>query len=326
MPVKNAGPFLIECLRSIQGQDDSNWELIAIDDHSNDESYQILDDFKSFDHRIRVFKNNHKGIIPALRLAYRNSTGTYITRMDADDIMTTEKISSLREALVRHGTGHVATGWVAYFSDTELGEGFRQYAQWLNRLTSEGNHYREVYKECVIPSPCWMVHRSDLDLCGAFAADVYPEDYDLCFRFYQYGLVPLGVDKVLHRWRDHHSRASRNDPHYADQRFFPLKLHYFLKLEMNPGHTLVLWGAGKKGKHLAKLLIDLNIDFRWVCNNPAKIGKHIYGVLLEDSRQVSSMDALKIIIAVTGPRDKNELNTSLSSLGLELGRDYYYFC
>ena len=46
MPVKNADQFLEECLNSIVQQSFSDWELIAIDDHSTDSSYEILGEYQ----------------------------------------------------------------------------------------------------------------------------------------------------------------------------------------------------------------------------------------------------------------------------------------
>ena len=42
MPVKNAALFLEECLDSIVNQEEANFELIAVDDHSTDSSLKIL--------------------------------------------------------------------------------------------------------------------------------------------------------------------------------------------------------------------------------------------------------------------------------------------
>jgi len=92
MPVKNTATFLKTCLNSILQQTELYWELIAIDDHSTDTTWQILQDFAKKDKRIKVLQNNGKGIIDALRLAYKNSQGQLITRMDSDDIMRPEKL------------------------------------------------------------------------------------------------------------------------------------------------------------------------------------------------------------------------------------------
>ena len=72
MPFKNTWTFLTECLHSIRNQEYTEWELLAVDDHSTDGSYKLLIHFAEMDTRIRVFKNKGKGIIPALRTGYKS--------------------------------------------------------------------------------------------------------------------------------------------------------------------------------------------------------------------------------------------------------------
>ena len=97
MPVKNAESFLTECLDSIISQSYENWELIAVDDGSSDDSLQILKNYEQSDQRITAYRNDGVGIIDALRLAYNYSQGGMITRMDADDIMTSDKLEVLHK-------------------------------------------------------------------------------------------------------------------------------------------------------------------------------------------------------------------------------------
>lgn len=326
MPVKNAGPFLAECLDSILNQSYKDWELIAVNDHSVDNSNEILKSYAEKDQRIKVFLNNGNGIIPSLRLAYKNSNGKFITRMDADDICEKDKLSNLISNLKCYGRGNIAIGQVEYFSDEKLGKGYIKYAEWLNKLTSSGNNFDEIYKECSIPSPTWMLYREDLEEIGAFNSDVYPEDYDLCFRMYSNGLNCIPSGRVLHLWRDHSERSSRNDPNYLDNHFSELKVNYFLKLDKKENQTLVLWGAGKRGKKIADLLINKNIDFQWICNNPNKIGKEINGKLLFSVNKLSSLKSAQIIVAVGNPEDQNEIKDELLNKGLQNMEDYYFFC
>src|SRR5690606_10347489 len=133
----------------------------------------------------KVFKNLGNGIIDALKLGFKNSSGHFITRMDSDDVMAPNKLQRMCQDLLTHGKGHLALGLVSYFCEGELGEGYQNYEKWLNTLTRSGTNYTDIYKECVIPSPCWMVHRDDLMACGSFESTTYPEDYDLAFRFYE---------------------------------------------------------------------------------------------------------------------------------------------
>ncbi|KAA3622235.1 MAG: glycosyltransferase family 2 protein [Bacteroidetes bacterium] len=326
LPVYNAIPFLEECLESIMVQSEQNWELLAVNDFSEDESGIILRTYAAKDSRIKVFDNTEKGIIPALRLAYSNSSGQLITRMDADDLMVPEKLKILKQILLSKGRGVLATGKVKYIAEHTLGGGYQRYEAWLNRLVDNGNHFQEIYRECVIPSPCWMVWRQDLDICKAFEPNIYPEDYDLVFRFYEFGLKPVGSDEVLHYWRDHDSRSSRNDPHYANQQYFKLKVPRFLQLDRQPERPLVLWGAGKKGKLLASMLSQKEQKFRWVCNSPSKWGHEVYGVPFESTKTVDLLENPQVIIAVGNPEDQETIRVELEELGKVKGRDYFFFC
>jgi len=326
LPVKNAANYLHSCLDSILDQSEQNWELIAIEDHSDDHSWDILTHYAQLDQRIKVFKNEGQGIIAGLRKAYKNSQGHLISRMDADDLMSPQKLEALKTLLIKRGPGHVVTAFVEYFSDGILGEGYLKYQNWLNGLTANASNFSDIYKECVIPSPCWMVYREDLDQCNAFNSNLYPEDYDLSFRFYKNKLLVLSVPKVLHLWRDHPTRTSRNDPNYSDVHFFDLKVKYFLELDYDQKQTLVLWGAGKKGKHLAKILIQKNIPFRWITDNAKKIGKDIYGILLESSAILEQQHTFQIIIAIAASDAELQIQQTLNTYQLIKNKDFFSFC
>jgi glycosyltransferase involved in cell wall biosynthesis len=305
MPYKDEARHLEECLKSIVQQSFTGWELIAVDDHSVDEGPEILEYQAIEDPRIRPLKNEGIGIIDALDTAFRKSNGSYITRMDADDIMMPDKVKKLKEALDINGKGCVSVGHVEYFSESEMGAGYLSYAQWLNDLTSSGSNLKEIYLECPIPSPCWMMHREDLKICNAFLPDVYPEDYDLVFRMKEAGMKVVGIDKVLHRWRDHADRSSRNSVHYADNRFTSLKLHYFIKHELDHYDIPIVWGAGRKGKEISRKLIERKIDFKWITENNQKISVNIYDKIIQGPHILNQLETSKIIIAFSTFHDPN---------------------
>ncbi len=70
LPFHNAAPWISETIQSIQAQTHADWELIAIDDFSTDDSHAILEQFAASDSRIQLLKNAVKGIIPALQLGW----------------------------------------------------------------------------------------------------------------------------------------------------------------------------------------------------------------------------------------------------------------
>lgn len=313
MPVFNEGKYLVDCLQSILSQSFSEWELHAVDDFSTDDSLEILHRFAKEDSRIYVHSNIEKGIVPALELAYAKSKGQYLSRMDADDKMHPHKLKLMHESI--HQNPEVCvTAMVEYFADYEVAAGFVKYATWLNDLTLTDSHYDEIYKECVVASPCWMMHRATIDRIGGICSGSYPEDYDLIFRLYENNVPIQGIHQVLHYWRDHAERASRNDPHYADQGFIDLKLRYIEKLELPNASKVVLWGAGSTGKLWAKALKEKNLLFSWVTDNPNKVGKDIYQVRIEPIDIVQSLDNALILIAIKSPAFYEENAPALGDL------------
>lgn len=324
MPVRNGIPFLRECLDSILNQTYVNWELIVVNDHSIDDTQQILQTYAEQDSRIKPTQNLGKGIIDALETGYSLSEGKYVTRMDADDIMPNNKLETLLLLIINETQSIVATGHVQYFSATGVKDGYKSYEKWLNQLCLDNNHYQNIYKECAIASPAWMMNKEHFEAIGGFKTETYPEDYDLCFRMYEHGVNIVSSPKTVHLWRDHGSRTSRNDEHYADNRFLDLKLFYFQKIEVPKHQGIILIGAGKKGKTVAKFLLHQEISFSWATNNSKKIGIDIYGKILQDYDQIlfdSNQSAIMISVA-----NKDEQAEIISRLAQINQNRVYYLC
>ena len=325
-PFKNVSSYIEDCLDSILNQTYTNWELIIVNDHSTDNSNQIIETYAVKDARIKHFQNNGNGIIDALRLAFSKSSGAYITRMDSDDLMAKNKLEVMVNQLQEHGKQHIALGLVKYFSDVGISDGYAKYELWLNTLTKTGQNYTEIYKECVIASPCWMTHRDDLIACNAFNPNRYPEDYDLTFRFYRHGFQCIPSNQLLHYWRDYSTRTSRTHEHYAQNYFLDIKLHYFLELDYDASRPLTLWGAGFKGKTIAKRLVEHNIDFHWICDNKNKIGKDIYGVKLQAFEALKHITRPQTIVTVANDDQQKSIVNYFDALDMKHVEDYFFFC
>ena len=326
IPFKDTENYIADCLISIIKQSYNNWELIIVNDHSNDSSYNIVKGFAEADSRIRLLHNPGHGIIEALRYAFSCCNGDFVTRMDSDDIMRIDKLKTLSTLLQQFGKAHIAIGPVHYFSKKGIGSGYESYEKWLNQLIAGGTNYSEIYKECVIPSPSWMLHKSDLESIDAFNPNRYPEDYDLAFRCYEKQLKCIPCSQVLHEWRDYASRTSRTHEHYAENHFIDLKLHYFLKLDYNKERSLVVWGAGKKGKKVAKTLINANISFHWICDNPKKVGKDIYGKVMRNFDYLQELHNPQSIITVANRKAQMEITSYMKQQRHLPMLDYFFFC
>jgi glycosyltransferase involved in cell wall biosynthesis len=322
MPVKNAGTYLKPCLDSILAQTYSEWELVAVNDGSTDGSETVLEEYAQEHDSIKVVNSDGAGIVPALQMAYKLSKGDKIHRMDADDLMPANKLELMAEAIAE---GSVVTGKVSYFCDErEVGEGFQKYTSWLNGLMGSGSFWRDIYRECPLPSSAWLIYRSDFECVGGFDSDFMPEDYDLAFRILKYKLKVIRLNEVVHHWRDSETRTSRNEEQYFPLAYLPLKVHYFLELHRDESVVLVLWGAGKKGKLVAKELLKRNVMFTWITNNEKKVGKDIYGVVLASYIEQELANA-QTIISLSSPAEKAEVQARLNREELINNHDYYWF-
>lgn len=326
MAVKDTAPYLPDCLDSILAQTYSNWELIAINDHSSDRTPEILKEYSDKDNRIRVFHSKRHKLIPTLKEGYQHVEGTLINRMDSDDKMPADKLEALVNEWSKYGKGNIIAGGTQHFVDEGLvGDGFLRYEKWLNQVAARGTHYEEIYQECVIPSHSWIIHRDDFENVGGFEPEVYPEDYDLCFRFYKAKLNVVGIDKVLHYWRDRSNRISRTWDEYKDNRYFELKIPYFYELDRDLRRPLVLWGAGRNGKDLAKLILEREQHFHWVCDNERKIGKEVYGIKMQHFEEIPMIHNPQILIVVTSPSDKRIIRDQLNEWNKKPVDDFWYF-
>lgn len=319
MPYKNCAVFLDETITSIINQTYKNWELIAVNDNSEDNSENVLLKYKGS--RIKTIKNNKTGIIEALKTGFKLSKGKYITRMDADDISLPNKLEELINAITKYSKNTVAIGLVKYFKSNgeKIGNGYLNYQNWINSLAKNNKSFTEIYKECPIPSPSWLMLKKEFEKIGGFNSKIYPEDYDLAFRMYKHNLKLVSTKNIVHLWRDYPTRTSRTNKNYKDNKFINIKIKYFLEIDRNKDKPLIVLGAGKKGKSIAKTLISKNIQFDWLCGIKSKIGHNIYGKTLKNSNNIPNNSQIIVAIAI-----KKELTKIKKSE--HKNNKYYYFC
>ena len=93
IPVYNAEAYLEYTICSVLAQTYRNWELIIIDDGSTDNSLLIAKKYEEIDNRIRVISDGINKKLPhRLNQIIHESKYDYIARMDADDLMSNDRI------------------------------------------------------------------------------------------------------------------------------------------------------------------------------------------------------------------------------------------
>ena len=306
MPMKNAAHWIEECLDSILNQSYSIWELIAVNDHSTDNTSTMLEGYSKIDGRIKLYQNSGNGIIDALNTALNYTRGDWITRMDADDIMPKDKLEVL-VATLDWNEKVVATGKVKYFSSTRISQGYLEYEAWLNDRVTENDHWDWIYRECIVSSANWLAHRKNVN----FEKNLYPEDYALTFYWFSNKVKILGSNQITHLWREHRQRTSRNSEDYQQASFFKLKINQFLKLTKVQERPLVVMGKNQKSQLTIELLKNQHVDYL-----------HIHS---ENIDQFEKVDRPQVLIAVF-PKDEEKrlIQELMTSKKLKMGQDWWW--
>jgi len=93
MSVYNGETFLNDAIESILRQTFSDFEFIIVNDKSTDNTENILREYIKRDERIKIIQNSENiGLTKSLNKAIKQSKGTYIARMDADDVSEPERL------------------------------------------------------------------------------------------------------------------------------------------------------------------------------------------------------------------------------------------
>lgn len=92
-PVFNAEEYLSKTIECVQAQTHKNWEMLLVDDCSNDKSKSIIEKYAKDDERIKYFKQpENKGAAAARNKALEISSGRYIAYLDSDDLWFAQKL------------------------------------------------------------------------------------------------------------------------------------------------------------------------------------------------------------------------------------------
>src|SRR5262245_43626 len=94
MPARNAARWLEEAIASLQAQTLADFELLAIDDGSTDDTQAILLRTARIDPRVRVFRTEPRGLVHALNLGIAEARADLLARLDADDGAAPERLAT----------------------------------------------------------------------------------------------------------------------------------------------------------------------------------------------------------------------------------------
>lgn len=102
IPVFRVEKTLPRCIESVLGQDFDDWEMILVDDGSDDNAPQICDHYAASDQRILVIHQVNAGLGAARNTGIEASRGDYLMFVDSDDFLANDTLSPLVKYMDTH--------------------------------------------------------------------------------------------------------------------------------------------------------------------------------------------------------------------------------
>jgi glycosyltransferase involved in cell wall biosynthesis len=324
LPVRDAAPTLAACLDSLAAQSLGDHEVVAVDDGSRDGSGEILLARARSDPRLRVLRTPPRGLVAALRLALGEARAPLVARMDADDVVLSERLALQAERLERDAAVDVLGCRVALASlpGVRAGEGMRAYVEWQNALLDHDAMARDRFVESPLVHPSVAMRTEALRGLGGWRDIDGPEDYDLWLRAFDAGLRFAKLAETLLEWRDSPGRLTRIDPRYASARFLAVKFEALGRGALARPRPVVVWGAGPIGKAWSRTLRAGGHELRaFVEVDPRKVGGRLHGAPVVAVGEAGALRGALHLAAVGQRGARDRIRAEAARLGLVDGED-----
>lgn len=212
IPIYNAEDYLADTIKSVLAQSYPYWELILIDDGSTDNSFKIAQEFSYKDERIRlIYDGENKKLPYRLNQLIKESKGSFIARMDADDVMHPQRLEKQLSFLEENRNYDlVSSGLISIDSQNKV-KGFRCVNQLYDDFSSLSLGYPIVHPS-VMARKSWYLRNQ--------YSEKYPraEDFELWTRAitkkdFKMAVLPnlllyyreegnLSKDKIVNSYKD----------------------------------------------------------------------------------------------------------------------------
>ena len=327
MPFRNAAATLPEALASVRGQTFEDWELLAVDDRSTDDSAAVVREFAAGDERVRLLENkSSRGVVGASETAGRVARADWLARMDSDDVSHPERLERQWKLAEERPELDVIGCGVEIL--TPLGDGMARHVDWVNSLQESREIANARFIENPLVHPSALMRRTAIVKAGGYREVPWAEDHDLWLRLLEAGSVFGKVPETLLGWRDSPGRLTRNDPRYGDVFRNKMRAHFLARMPAIKERGVVIAGAGPIGKAIAQELLLRGIELKGFFEvHPRRIGEKIHGA------EVVGLDAFGnkwreavMISAVGVPGGREEVLGLAKAAGYVEGEDYWAVC
>ena len=327
MPFRNAAATLPEALASVKAQSFTDWELLAVDDRSTDNSAAIVAGFAAGDGRVKLLKNAAvPGVVGASETADHAAAADWLARMDADDVSHPERLE--RQWQMAEAEPHLDVIGCGVKILTPLGEGMVRHVEWVNSLMEPRAIANARFIENPLVHPSALMRKTAIRAAGGYREVPWAEDHDLWLRLLEAGAVFGKVPETLLGWRDSATRLTRSDPRYGDALRHKMRAHFLARMPAVKERGVVIAGAGPIGKTLAQELQLRGIAVKGFYDvHPRRIGERIHGSEVAGLEDFGKKWREAVMLAAVGvPGGRGEVTTLAEGAGYEEGEDFWVLC
>ena len=200
MSAHNAARYLDQCMRSVLEQSFRDFECLVVDDGSTDNTAKILMRYVQADSRVKVLSNGVKqGYTRCLNRLVEVALGTYLARMDADDVAYPDRFQKQVEFLDAHPECVIVGGQVEFVD--EDGDTLCEFSVPLEHEQIEQRLWRG--DSLALVHPAVMMRTAAVRRVGGYREETaYSDDLDLYLRLAEIGRLANLPDRVL-KYRRH---------------------------------------------------------------------------------------------------------------------------
>ncbi len=235
MPCFNAEKYVEAAIESILNQTFSDFELIIVDDGSSDASASIVKRYIPKDPRIiYIYNNRNCGVVDSLNRGIEKARGTYIARMDADDISHPYRLAKQVTHMANHPKCVVCGTYIGLIDEDGKRIGLRAYD------TKDELIRKNILLKSPFAHPSVVIKKETLLQNGVLYSKRFgrAEDYYLWMR-----LMPLGsfanIDEFLFDYRITSDSIKSKFAKETLKDTLRLKFHYLTHL--NPRALLIIF-------------------------------------------------------------------------------------
>ncbi len=196
VPVYNVEKYILETLECVAAQTYPKWELLLVEDGSQDRTAEIIEQYveEKGESRIRLIRQpSNQGAARSRNRGLREAAGRYIAYLDADDLWVPEKLEKELHFLKERDAAFVFTGYE--FAD-EQGRGTGKVVR-----VPETLNYRQALSNTTIFTTTVMFDTAKIGKEQLEMPIVKSEDTALWFQVLRSGYLAHGLDENLARYR-----------------------------------------------------------------------------------------------------------------------------